>query len=175
MTTEKEQDAIEDAEAGDELALAKQWYAESQKQTLETLPAFMRKVLGRKHSYGTICRAVTACALGAARAADHSEHGGITGFQAGCIMWDFVTEWLSVKGPARMLRYEHMLFPQYEQDFDKTVSKDTAEYLKTEARKMLAEEQKFLDERVRKHWEMLAEGKLPWGYKVEKKSETATR
>lgn len=45
------------------------------------------------HDYGTIGHAVAASAIGAATAVDHSPTGGITGFQAGAIMWEFIQHW----------------------------------------------------------------------------------
>lgn len=70
------------------------WFKAAKEQTLETLPSFMNHILNDyTHDYGTICHALTACAIGAAYAGDKSKQGGITGFQAGCIMWDFIRHW----------------------------------------------------------------------------------
>lgn len=87
-----------DHDEHNELALRTQWIAEARKQTLETLPAFLQKLADYPHTYGTICRAIAAGAIGAARALDQSAHGGITGFQAGAIMWDFCAGWLHWSG-----------------------------------------------------------------------------
>jgi hypothetical protein len=157
---------------GRELKLKDEWYKEAREQTLETLPAFMKKVLDvPDHDYGTICCAVAACALGAARAADNHPNAGITGFQAGRIMWDFVIEWLHIDGPARLVQYYDMLYPQYEHKFvDKTINKSAADWLRDRARKELAEGPERLADinpDLKKHWELLAEGRLPWGYRVE--------
>lgn len=71
----------------EELGLHKEWYEEAKKQTLNTLPAFVSNLVENySHDYGTICHAITAAALGAANAVEESPEGGITGFQANCIM-----------------------------------------------------------------------------------------
>lgn len=107
--------------------------------TVETLPAFMDVALNRPHDYGTICVAIGACAVAAAKAADRSEHGGITGFQAWAVFWEFVRGWaVFSEGPKRMIQYENLLYPQNETDFT-TISSDTWEWVKTEAAKKIAE------------------------------------
>lgn len=75
IITEKDKDIIE------------QWYKDASKQTIDTLPEFMNHVLkDYKHDYGTICKAIGACVIAAAWAANASPQGGITGFQAGEVM-----------------------------------------------------------------------------------------
>ena len=90
-------------------------YEEARAQTVATLPEFVRKLTeDYSHDYGTICHAIAAAALAAAHAVDHSPAGGITGFQSGCIMWEFIQEWQHLRGkPLRLTNYEDMLFPQY--------------------------------------------------------------
>ena len=104
----------------EEMHLEKEWFANAKKQTLETLPAFMNHVLNDYcHDYGTICHAISACAIAAAWAADGSEQGGITGFQAGFVMWDVIRQWRysSNKSGLKIIDYDDMLFPQYEYKF----------------------------------------------------------
>ena len=112
---------------------------ESKTVTLETLPAFMKLALDRQQDYGTICVAIGACAVAAARAADRSKFGGITGFQAGAVFWEFVSGWGAFgEGPKRMVNYSNLLYPQYRDDFT-TISSDTWEWTKAEAAKRIAE------------------------------------
>ena len=78
----------------EEMHLEKEWFELARKQTLETLPGFINYVMNDyMHDYGTICHAVAACALASAWAANDSPNGGITGFQANFVMWDFVKQW----------------------------------------------------------------------------------
>lgn len=144
----------------------KKWYEEAKKVTVKTLPAFVEKLTTKyKHDYGTICHAVSASALAAAHAVDHSEVGGITGFQAGCIMWGFVTEWLGLQGkPVRLTEFSNMLYPQYEADFH-SISKATWEYLQKEATKNLKSKEGVATG-IKEHWQSIKNGIVPFGYSV---------
>lgn len=120
------------------------YYPELTKQTLATLPKFLDEILNQPHDYGTICCAVAASALAAAWAANHSEHDGITGFQGGAVMWEFIQQWQysSNKTGLRIIDYDNMLYSQYENSFDKTISKSVFESLQKEADRLLLEDNK---------------------------------
>jgi hypothetical protein len=135
---------------------------ESETVTLETLPAFMKLALDRQQDYGTICVAIGACAVAAARAADRSKFGGITGFQAGAVFWEFVRGWGSFgEGPKRMVNYANLLYPQHRDDFT-TISSDTWEWVKEEAAKKIAEfGNKGAAVQVADHWKMIVESDRP--------------
>lgn len=149
----------------DELALTKEWQEEARKQTLDTLPAFLMKLAKVDHDYGTICRAIAAAAVGAAHAMNRTPRGGITGFQASCVTWDFLEHWGHIEPPATITRYGDMLYPQNEERF-RTISKDTWEHLQTEARKLIAERDGHAHPAVRAHWQTIADGTVPFGYSV---------
>lgn len=55
--------------------------------------AAIAEIMAMEHDYGTICVAIGAIAAAAARAADRSPNGGITGFQAGAVFWEFTRAW----------------------------------------------------------------------------------
>lgn len=152
----------------EEMGVHKEWMAEAKKQTPETLPTFIKKLTeDYNHDYGTICHAIAAAAIGAANAVNHSPNGGITGFQAGAVMWEMIRGWgVWGEGPKRMTQYEHMLYPQYESDFRK-ISKSTADWLKTEAKKKLSEDGETAHRNVRDHWVKIAEGWIPFSYTVD--------
>lgn len=147
--------------------LQKQWYEEAHKQTLETLPDFLKKLTeDYGHDYGTICHAVAAAALGAANAVNHAPCGGITGFQSGAVMWEFISEWQSKRGkPLRLLDYSNMLYPQYEDDFT-SISQDTWKWLQAEAKKLLGERSDAHSGRITEHWQSIAAGKVPFGFEL---------
>lgn len=144
------------------------WFKTAETMTEEYLPEFVRHVLhDYKHDYGTICHAVAACALAAAWAADRSEQGGLTGFQGGFIMWQFIRRWLHKEGPLCLVEYRDMLYPQYEHEFDRTITRETAKWLVDEARKELVGDiDRHMPDEVRKHLERIAEGWIPFGYTV---------
>ena len=135
--------------------------------TLDTLPAFMADALNREHDYGTICVALGACAVAAAKAADRSPNGGITGFQAGAVFWEFVKGWgVFGKGPKRMVTYADMLYPQYADKFQKTISAETWAWLRENADKKLAEGPDGMHPAVYAHMESIVAGTVPFGYTV---------
>jgi hypothetical protein len=116
------------------------WYPATRDLTLETLPGFLRSLAeDYEHDYGTIAVAIAAAALAAARAMDKTEQGGITGFQAGAVFWEFTRDWAYFpEGPKRMQIISDMLYPQNEDKFASTIDEDDWEWLRDEAAKNLA-------------------------------------
>lgn len=152
----------------DRETLRKQWRAEASKQTLDTLPAFLKKLSEEEHTYDTIVLAIASAAQGAAWAIEHSPNGGITGFQAGGVMWEFIRGWMSFDQPMRLLKFEEMLYPQYAYHFDRTISSETWQWLQDEAKKRLSEraDRTHLSESVKAHWQSIADGVVPFGFTV---------
>jgi len=147
-----------------------EWFDQAKVMTLDCLPIFLAKLVDDyEHDYGTICLAITAAAIAAARAVNNSSQGGISGHQAGAVMWTFIQEWLSEKNPMKLVKFERMLFPQYEYHFDKLISADTWQWLQEEARKHLAKNDPYLSAAVELHWRSIAQGAIPFGYKLEVK------
>lgn len=142
------------------------WYMEAREQTMETLPAFLKKLTEEfNHDYGTICHAIAACALGTAWAVNKSDQGGITGFQSGAVMWGFISHWGGYEGKPMCLRdYSDMLYPQYEEKFT-TITSDTWEYLKKEAAKKIAETPDMAPH-VLAHMQSIVAGTVPFGMKI---------
>lgn len=144
----------------------KQWYEEARKQTLQSLPEFLNNISNNyAHDYGTICHAIAASALAAAYAMNESPAGGITGYQASAVMWEFVCKWMRYETPLRLLDYNEMLYPQYSHKFS-CISKSTWEYLQNEAAKNLKENE-HAHPNVINHWKLIIEGKIPFGYGLE--------
>ena len=138
----------------------KEWYEQAKEQTLETLEEFLRHLTDDYyHDYGTICHAITAGAIGAAWAIEHSPQGGITGFQAGAIMWEFIKNWMRKNPPMVLLEYRDLLYPQYIDRFT-TISRTNADWLMEEAKKELKTGKKMAP-RVLSHMEAIAGGWLP--------------
>lgn len=142
-----------------------QWYKDAKEQTLKTLPEFLRHVLDDYgHDYGTICHALAAGAVATTHAMNTSPHGGITGFQAGCIMWSYMMHWNHVEPPAKLVIFKDMLFPQYQEKFEKTIAKETWDYLQEEAKKNLEITKEPVSPVIMAHWKSIAQGKIPFGY-----------
>jgi hypothetical protein len=126
-------------------AIKKEWQEKAKAATIETLPALLSELTEKyQHDYGTICHAVAIAAIAAAWAVDHSPTGGITGFQEGAIMWEFIREWncSSNKTGLRLVDYDNFLYPQYADKFQKVLGKDTWQAIQKEAQRKIEEANK---------------------------------
>lgn len=146
-----------------------EWYKEASKQTLDTLPEFMRKLSeDYSHDYGTVCHMVAAGAVAAAWAMNQSKgaQGGITGFQAGAVMWEFIRHWnhSGEDKPMRLLDYNDLLYPQYAHKFQ-VISKSTWEWAQEKAKENL-KNSSYANPEVIAHWRSVAEGFVPFGLRV---------
>jgi len=80
----------------EKMGVHKEWYVEARGMTLDQLPKFVQRLTkDYQHDCGTICHAIAAAAVGAAWSVERGPQGGITGFQASCIMWEFITHWMT--------------------------------------------------------------------------------
>ena len=146
-------------------------YEEARKQTFETLPAFLKKLmddlkpLDPEEGYNQVPISMAAGAVAACWAMDRHERGGITGFLAGCVMWEFIRGWMNWTGPFKILKFENMLFPHYADAFEPVIDQDIWTWLQAEARKQL-EDNSRAAEVVKAHWQSIADGKVPFGYRV---------
>lgn len=140
------------------------WYEEAKGMTIEELPNFIDRLLNEyKHDYGIICHAMAACAIATLCAMNKQE--GITSFQAGAVMWQFIRHWMSIEGPMKLLQYRNLLYPQYENDFN-TIDKETLTWLREQAAKKLADEP---DAPVKDYWQQIVNGYIPAGLTMEVK------
>lgn len=155
----------------EEQHLEKQWFEEAHNQTIETLPNFIDHIMNDyQHDYGTICHALSACALAAVWAANKHEQGGITGFQAGFVMWDFIRGWMysDNRTALRIVDYDKMLYPQNAYKFDKVISKKTFKGIQKAAQENLdrIKNGEVAHPDVIKHWKSIVSGNVPFGYKI---------
>lgn len=136
--------------------------------TLETLPALLTEMAGFQHDYGSICLACAFAATAAAWAIEHSPSGGITGFQAGAVGWEFLRQWGSPeigKIGARLLRYDDLLYPQYADKFT-AISAETMAAAQKLASENLAEKGDYAVPEVVSHWQSVADGQVPFGLRI---------
>ena len=148
-------------------ALRDSWYKQAEKQTLETLPAFMEMLAEFQHDYNTAPYAITAAALGASWAMDKTPHCGITGFQAGCIMWEYIQNWnFNYKNkPLRMINYDEMLYPMYDYKFT-TIDIRTWKWVQERAKELYNDGNCVACDSVIDHWKSIINGKVPFGYTI---------
>jgi hypothetical protein len=134
-------------------------------KTKDDLLALIAKIESYPHDYGTIVYGLMAAMKGAFRVVDRGPQGGITGFQAGCIGWECIREFIMLTGggPLRLVDYGNMLYPQYKDSFEKTLTPEAWEKLKEMAAERLLEETAAHPE-VKRHWQNIVGGNIPFGY-----------
>lgn len=135
-------------------------------KTFEDLTSFIKDVEEHYNcGYGAAPRAIAQAALAVAWYL--SSKFGITGFQAGVTMWDFITGWncLNNKCGLKLVDYDNMLYPQYYHKFNKTISSDTWEALQKQAKENLVSSE-YASQSVRTHWKNITDGVVPFGYTV---------
>lgn len=146
--------------------IKQEWYDKARHMKIEDLEPFIKSLTEDYiHDYGTICHAMSIGSIATMWAMDHSENGGITGFQAGCIMWENIKNWMPEYKdvPLKLVNYNDMLYPQYESKYQKVLSDDTFEWLKEQATKNL-NEREVAHPDVITHWQTIADGVVPFGY-----------
>lgn len=119
------------------------------------------------HDYGTVCRAIGELAVAAASLGANEQ--GITGFQAGFVMWEFLGNWLynHNKVGLGIIDFDNMLYPQYQYKFEKTITPRLWDALQKEAASRLDKDSGLAHPDVIKHWKSIIDGTVPFGYKVE--------
>jgi hypothetical protein len=149
--------------------ILKNWFEEANNvKNTDELSLFISKLLNEyTHDYGTIVHACSAAMLAALSCINKDENqGGITGFQASYIVWQLIPKLTLTNFDlgGKIVAYTDMLFPQYQEKFEKIISKKTFEALQTEAKKRLLE--KDMRETVVTHMQKIADGIVPFGYEV---------
>lgn len=150
-------------------ALRDAWFerAKAREMTLETLPAFLQELAGFGHDYNTIVYAVAAAAVAAGTALNRTPNGGITGFQAGAVMWEFRGLWLHKPRdePAWYCEGSDLLYPQYSYRF-RAISPRVWEWLQKRAGELMTEAGDAHPDVVA-HWRSILAGTVPFGLTVE--------
>lgn len=134
-------------------------------KTETDLSALLKEITEYKHDYGTIVYGVMAAMTGAFKVVNDSPNGGITGFQASCLGWECIRKFMMVEGPLRIMDFNNMLYPQYQDSFEKVMPIDTWEKLKEKAQERLKEEI-HANTKVKAHWQSIADGKIPFGWET---------
>ena len=151
----------------------KEWFKRAESiRNIEELAAFAKELLiDTEHDYGTVCHAVAALALGAGHLGAYTQ--GITGFQAGFVMWDFIRQWNfeNNKCGLKIIDYDKMLYPQYEYNFEKVIKPDTFKRLQEVAAEKLSEPniKDHAHPDVIAHWQSIVDCFVPFGYRVSEK------
>ena len=135
-------------------------------KSFEDLTAFLKDVEENYNTdYGVAPRAIAQASLAVAwRLADVF---GITGFQAGFTMWDFIHDWSypNNKTGIKIVDYDDMLYPQYAYRFERTIPTWVWEDMQKEARECLNDKRSAHPD-VRAHWQSIVDGVVPFGYTI---------
>lgn len=140
-------------------------------RTTDDLKAFVDELLANTYDYGSIVHACFAAAMAGFNVIERGPQGGITGFQAGCLMWMFIRQFGS-HGPDAILHlkdWSNALYPQYEPEFAHTMHPKTWDRLRELAKEKIAEaggRRDFVHANVLAHWESIADGKVPFGLTI---------
>lgn len=139
-------------------------------ETFEDLTEFLKHIEENCNcGYGEAPRAMAQASLAVAWYL--ADKFGITGFQAGFVMWDFIRDWSfrSNRTGLRIVDYDNMLYPQYDDKFEKTITPYIWEAIQKAAKENLAEDGTrgyYAHPDVRAHWESIVAGNVPFGYSV---------
>ena len=133
-------------------------------KTKEDLISLIDEVNEWDHGYGSVIVGIWAVMLAAFNVMNRGPNGGITGFQASCLGWESIREFFSTGNhPVRLVDYGDMLFPQYKEKFQKTITPETWDWLQLEATKRLESNE---TSPVSHHWASIKRGEIPFGYEV---------
>ena len=145
------------------------WMSRARDQKMNTLQGFIKEIYDDiPLSYGNICHKMGIAAIATMYAFEHSEQGGITGFQSGCILWDVICAWTNDYDPQKLVHFKDMLYPQMDSKFT-TISKETFAWLQSEAKKSLDDNNRGfgMNPDVIRHQKDIVNGKIPFGYTIE--------
>ena len=131
-------------------------FEELRKMGIEELPEFLKSLENEDVDYNTCCDIVSKAGLASMHV--FGSKLNITGFQAGYIMWQMIYNWLFETNK------DNMLYPQYEEMFQKSIPVSAWKSLQAEAC-VLLETNKGVDV-VREHWQSIVDGKVPFGYTI---------
>lgn len=159
--------------------------AKTQIHTPEDLKKFSDKLINHCNNlegidlYEETANATTSLAYAAVEMC--AEQFGLSGFQVGCIMWGIIDKLTISEHDCgmKLLNYDLMLYPQYEDCFEKTIDSETWKKMQEKAseqyNKYLSEKSRLENgdenafpacEEVAEHWKNIADGAVPFGYKV---------
>lgn len=125
-------------------------------KTVEDLAAYVERLAGGQHDYGTCVYAMSLAAVAAFNLVAHKL--GVTGFQASCADIDILRRTRRYAGPFAIIGSDKMLYPQYDIRAEVAQMLDGwAPWAADAARKKLAERNlASCAGAVVDHWQMLA-------------------
>lgn len=134
-------------------------------KTQDDLNCLLDEIRASNFDYGGIVIACMAGMIGAFHVVNRSDAGGITGFQAGYIMWECIRRFGMFGDDAilRIVDYRDLMFPQCDYNFT-TIPSSSRDKLVAAAKSY---DTKNCHPDVANRIKSIAEGNLPCGLEVE--------
>ena len=145
------------------------------------LSNFLKALQESPHTYGTIVDAVVEGMLATFRMLDQSKSGGITGFQASCILSSFINKFYTHGKPFVLVDLSSLVFSKKSLTdiLDNELTLESRNWFKKEAQRLLDSQNDHLakypmnaDDKTpyrkrKEYWEKLIKTGLPPGFKAE--------
>ena len=135
-------------------------------KTIDELAELIKEVEENfNYDYGVAPRSIGAVATVVANYLSRTM--GITGYQAGFVMWDFILSYMKTSNECglKLIDWDEMLYPQYQYKYEKIIDRGTWNALQKQAAKNL-EEADYAAREVIEHWRSIVDGVVPFGYTV---------
>jgi hypothetical protein len=143
------------------------WYKRASEVTPETFGELINELLHDYDlDYGAKIHAAAACTIAMFNACD--DIFGFSGFQSSASIMQvlYKLNYPCNKTGIRVLNYDDMLYPQYEDKF-RSISRDTWKLLRKRAGELVDENDKWTtDPSVFHHWSAISLGIVPFGYYI---------
>ncbi len=131
-------------------------------RTPEDFAALIHEMEQDEFDYGRIAYACCAAAFAGFNVMNRTKNGGITGFQAGCMMWEMVHKFgMFSDGPLRIQDFDNLRYPQYDHKWTVRISQEDANTLMERAKEMVGKSPEFTADRVLQRNRDIAAGRFP--------------
>lgn len=156
-------------------SIINEWYYLAETADIDSLQMLIKHIMNDyNHDYGSYIHAVAACSIATAWACGKE----LTGFQASCVGLEFLMHWTYdyIKSGISIINWDNMLYPQYENAFDKVIPKNIWKNLQKEAQFRVADfydnadTNRYIVSKVIKHQKSIADENPPFGYSIEDSS-----
>ena len=142
------------------------WYKRASEVTPETFGYLINELLHNYNlDYGAKIHAAAACTIAMFNAC--GDVFGFSGFQSSASIMQvlYKLNYPCNKTGIRVIDYDDMLYPQYEDKF-RSIRRDTWEHLRKRADELIAENKSIADPLVLHHWKSISSGIVPFGYYI---------
>lgn len=137
----------------------------------QALDIFIEDVVEKyNNDYGGVCYAIGNAAYATAMYLAHK--CGITGFQAGEVMWEFIRQWdfRNNECGLRIINYDDLCYPQYLYKFEgMKIPQEVWDRVIKKCQNLMKNEEHACN-KVKQHWSAIANGFIPRELIIEKEN-----